>query len=231
MPLGRKTVMGRDTAHHERFFCSILFAKQKNANQSAHAIFNIPAITKGVIITAKILPAPSMARMGKPFNPVACKSTAPVAKISTGSCMGRAMSGTSTAPFFRVNVSELAMADSMRSMGEPTTIETASMSVSPMGKPNRGIARNDNTATKPALNSQCTANRTAIHVASGAFETTSSASVPLSKSGRNSSSMPITSDNSTAIHTAELAKRNSVAGSAPIAKGNSVMISKNSTKG
>lgn len=87
--------------------------------------------------------------------------------------MGRAMSGTSAAPFFRVSVSELAMAESISNMGEPTMMDAKSMSISPTGKPNNGIAKNDNIATRAALNSQCSAKRTAIHTARDESETIS----------------------------------------------------------
>lgn len=185
----------------------------------------------GQIIIDRILPAPSNANVGKPFSPVACKSTAPVAKISTGSCMGRAISGTKTLAFFRVRVKLLAIAESINSKGEPTTIDNANIRHSFEEIPNNGIAKKDNTATMPALKSQCIVSLISTHVVRDALAMTSWASVPFSKSGRNNSSMPMMSDSKVAIQTAELARRISVAGSLPIAKGNNVIINKKSTSG
>ena len=178
-----------------------------------------------------ILPAAIRASVGKPLSPVACKSTAPVAKINTGSCIGSAISGTKIAPFLSVKVKLLAIADSASSSGEPTMMDKASTSASPVAMPNSTITSNDNNATTPALNSQCTISRASTHSVSGALATTICASVPLSNSPRNKSSTPITSAISAAIHTADGARRSSRFGSLPMASGNKVMMSKNSTKG
>ena len=130
-------------------------------------------MTKGEIITAKILPANNNAKIGKPFMPVANKSTAPVAKINTGNCMGNAIKGTSTAPFFNDKVKLLAIADKHNKIGLPTMIDTLKIAVSFTVKPNNGIAKNAKIATIPALVSQCTTNRTHTHNGKDARETTS----------------------------------------------------------
>ena len=87
-------------------------------------------MTHGITRTERILPASNSAKIGKPFRPVANKSTAPVAKINTGSCIGSAINGTNTAPFFNDSVKLLATADSIKSMGLPVTIEAISIPAS-----------------------------------------------------------------------------------------------------
>ena len=87
-------------------------------------------MTHGMTKTDIILPASNKAKIGKPFRPVANKSTAPVAKINTGNCIGKAIKGTNTAPFFSDKVKLLAIADSIKSIGLPVTIEAINIHAS-----------------------------------------------------------------------------------------------------
>ena len=87
-------------------------------------------MTHGITSTEIILPASSNAKIGRPLRPVANKSTAPVAKINTGNCIGKAIKGTRTAPFFNDNVKLLATADSMSSIGLPVTIDAINIHAS-----------------------------------------------------------------------------------------------------
>ncbi len=87
-------------------------------------------MTHGITNTEMILPANNKASIGKPFSPVANKSTAPVAKINTGNCIGKAIKGTSTAPFFNDSVKLLATADNINSIGLPVTIEAINIHAS-----------------------------------------------------------------------------------------------------
>src|SRR5699024_9127719 len=95
-----------------------------------HAIFKVRAITHGITSTEIMLPANNNAKIGKPLRPVANKSTAPVAKINTGNCIGKAIKGTSTAPFFSDNVKLLATAESINNIGLPVIIDAINIHAS-----------------------------------------------------------------------------------------------------
>ena len=80
--------------------------------------------------------------------------TAPVAKISTGSCIGNEINGTNTAPFFSDNVKLLAIADKHNKIGLPTKIDALRAMAAWLVKPKSGIAKNASRHTIPALVSQ-----------------------------------------------------------------------------